>query len=186
LTEIQLCIKKTKACKLKKIIFVSGIHGAGKGTLCTQLSSVTGLSKHSCSQIIKDNSNYKESNKLVSSAEVNQATLLHGISTLKDNNFLLDGHFCLLAKDHSIIEIDDTIFTKINPYKIIHVTCNENIIEERLKKRDGCSIDINILKEMQNKETAKAKELALKLSVPIYEHKSGKSISRLSDWLKRS
>lgn len=171
---------------MKKIIFVSGIHGAGKGTLCSQLSSITRLSKYSCSQIIKDNSDYKETSKLVSSAEKNQTILLHGISILKETNFLLDGHFCLLAKDQSIIEIDDTIFTKIGPTKIIHVTCDENTIEQRLKNRDGHSIDRNILKEMQYKETVKARKLAFKLNVSIYEYKSGDNISELIDWLKNN
>ncbi|EWH05516.1 hypothetical protein AT00_14915 [Pseudoalteromonas lipolytica SCSIO 04301] len=171
---------------MKNIIFVSGIHGSGKGTLCAQLSSITGISNHSCSQIIKDNSNYVEHSKFVSKAEENQTILLHGISNLKDTSFLLDGHFCLLAKDHSIIEIDDTIFIKMSPTKIIHVVCNEKIIEKRLKDRDGNSIDLSILKEMQHKETVKAKELACKLGIPIYEYNSGDHISDLTDWLKNS
>jgi len=168
---------------LKNIIFVSGIHGVGKGTLCKKLNREIGFEHYSCSEIIKENSSYQENSKLVSDAEANQRALIKGIIKIEATNIFLDGHFCLLTKDLSIIEIDDSIFTSINPSKIINISCDEQEIANRLYKRDGHSLPFKILQEMQNLEILKAEKLAVDLSIPIYKFQSGENIQELIRWL---
>ncbi|MFL7010930.1 ATP-binding protein [Enterovibrio norvegicus] len=141
---------------MPKVIFVSGIHGVGKSTLCKELSSRLGFNHYSCSQIIKDNSDYIETSKLVSGINKNQASLLRGISLIEDEVVLLDGHFCLLEKDFSVRKLSFDIFDNISPFVILNVTCDELEIHSRLKKRDIEVLKLSTIKNLQDNETTQA------------------------------
>lgn len=54
---------------MKKVVFVSGVHGSGKGTLCRSLNDLSCVKSYSASDLIKNNSDYIEDSKLVDNAE---------------------------------------------------------------------------------------------------------------------
>ncbi|MDP2489656.1 ATP-binding protein [Vibrio splendidus] len=164
---------------MKDIYFVSGIHGVGKGTLCNQLKSELGLSVYSCSELIKQNSEYVEDSKVVTTAERNQEALIRGLSKIKEDKFLLDGHFCLMGKEEEIIVLDDMVFDAISPVAVINVTCDAPIVHERLLKRDGKAISADVLRVLQVKETARAEEYCKKNSIGLFNYQSATPIATL-------
>ena len=164
---------------MSKLIFISGIHGVGKSTLCGELNKVVDMSTTSCSDIIKSNSTYIENSKVVDKADLNQIALLVGLDKLRDNDLLLDGHFCLLGKDHKIIELDYKYFDDIAPSIIINVFADANEIFRRLVKRDGDSIPLEVIEKFQDKESHRAYNYARLRNIPILDYKSGSEISEV-------
>jgi adenylate kinase len=164
---------------MKEIYFISGIHGVGKGTLCRQLNAELGIPIYSCSDLIKQNSEYIEVGKVVAAAERNQEALIQGLSKIHEKRLLLDGHFCLIGKEQSIIELDDNVFDAIAPVAVINVICEPEIIHERLLKRDGTAISADVLELFQLKETARAEEYCKKNSISLFNYHSSKPIEQL-------
>ncbi|MUJ22535.1 ATP-binding protein [Aliivibrio fischeri] len=168
---------------MKEIIFISGIHGVGKTTLCNKIKKHIEINNYSCSDIIKDNSDYVERSKVVSNAEKNQTILLNGIKKIKENKYLLDGHFVLIGKEGRIIELDKAVFFNIAPSMIINISCPVEIIKERLERRDGKTFSKTLLSELQALELKASKEIAKELQIPLYQYTSGEPFYDLIDLL---
>ncbi len=164
---------------MTKIVFVSGIHGVGKSTLCNKLFDEFGWKHYSCSDLIKQNSDYIESSKLVVNADKNQEALLRGVSLIEDDTILLDGHFCLLGRELNIIELDMVVFESLSPSIVINVTCDENIILERLNARDGKTIPHGVLIDLQSRELSQAELFCKKSNCSFLNYVSPKPINDL-------
>lgn len=164
---------------MPKIIFVSGVHGVGKSTLCANLSEKFGWAHYSCSDLIKQNSDYVESSKLVSTADKNQQALLRGISQLTKEVVLLDGHFCLLDKDEQVIELPFEVFDAISPSAILIVTCDEATIHQRLKQRGGHVLDLDKIIELQQHEVDRSKSYSASANCKLFEYRSPDAVDEL-------
>lgn len=173
---------------MSKIVFVSGVHGVGKSTLCGKLSETFGWTHYSCSDLIKQNSDYIESSKLVSSADKNQQALLRGLSQLTEEVVLLDGHFCLLDKREQVIELKFDVFDAISPSAILFVTCEEATIHQRLKKRGGHVLDLEKIIELQKHEAERSNSYSASSGSKLFEYCSPEStnelLAELSAWIK--
>lgn len=165
---------------MPKIIFVSGVHGVGKSTLCGKLSEKFGWAHYSCSDLIKENSDYVESSKLVSTADKNQQALLRGISRLTEEVVLLDGHFCLLDKDEQVIELPFEVFDAISPSAILLATCDEETIHQRLELRGGHVLALEKIVELQQHEVERSKSYSYRVGCRLIEYRSPEPIGELS------
>ncbi len=159
----------------KNIIFVGGIHGVGKGTICKEISLNTGLIHLTASQVLKWEEISNSDNKLVKNITSTQNRLIIGLKNLikKDKKYLLDVHFCLLNSDGIPNRIDEDTFDQINPKVIAIVIDDVKKITKRLKARDGKIYDIKVLNELQQMEIEYAKYLSNKYLVPYIEIKDG-------------
>lgn len=153
--------------KSKKIIFIGGIHGVGKGTFIdavrAKYPSVEGLS---CSTILKwENPAHKE----VENVEENQNRLLANLPYFidMDKEYLLDGHFCLLTENGTIERVPLDVFETINPDMILLIEENPTIICQRLQQRDSVQYSIKLLSSFLQEERNYAKEVAETLGIPI-------------------
>ena len=84
------------------LIFIAGVHGVGKGYLCSFAKDDFGVTHVSASELIKNNSNIKfDNSKLTATPDKNQSILLTALNALKSkvSNILLDGHFTLINKN---------------------------------------------------------------------------------------
>ena len=164
---------------MAKIIFVSGIHGVGKTTLCEQLKRHFSLGVYSSSQLIKKKSGFIGSDKKVipDIARRNQLLLLDAIREIPDDTILLDGHFCLIDMDENIMSIDEDIFEQMDFISVINVRCSSELINVRLRHRDGYGYTLELLGRFQYQEAFLAKRYCLKHNVPIFEHDSGDDVS---------
>lgn len=152
----------------KKIIFVGGIHGVGKTTLCRKMAECISLKHYSASELI---SNLKAENiskdKKVRDVRENQNTLLESIDRYINNreNYLLDGHFCLLDNDENVTEVPFDTFKLLGLKAIVVLVDRESRILKRLEDRDSRRYSINLIKEFQEKEIKYAKEVAKRIGI---------------------
>ena len=160
---------------IRNIIFIGGIHGVGKGTICKDIASRTELIHITASQVLKWEEISKLDNKRVENIISTQERLVIGLKNLikKDSNYLLDGHFCLLNPEGIPSRIDEETFVKINPKILTVVIDNPHEIARRLAKRDGKIYTIEDLNMFQNMEIEYAKYLSEKYSIPYIEIKNG-------------
>lgn len=156
---------------MRNIIFIGGIHGVGKGTICKEIASKTDLVHITASEILKWDEISSSDNKLVNNISSTQERLINGLNGLikNDKRYLLDGHFCLLNSNGIPCKIDEDTFDSINP-KIISIVIDDiEKIVDRLEKRDNKKYDIKILDELQQMEIEYAKYLSKKYSIPYIE-----------------
>ncbi|WHX49385.1 ATP-binding protein [Paenibacillus woosongensis] len=156
---------------MKGLIFIGGVHGVGKTTICESLVNTYQIPAYSASNIIsKLKKQNLPSEKLIPDIDINQALLIAGLKDIKamKNIFFLDGHFCLLNEKRDISKISDQVFQQIEPIAFIIVTDTVSRIVERLKRRDNIDYEFNLIEQFQNEEIRHAVSLSHNLNIPHY------------------
>ncbi|WP_417590955.1 ATP-binding protein [Owenweeksia hongkongensis] len=155
----------------KKIIFIGGIHGVGKGTVCNLLCDRFKLEHFSASELLKWSEISSKTNKKVQNIDQTQTRLLNGIERhITDNRLsILDGHLCLLNNFGVPEKVAEEVMIKISPQLIGVVTENLQVVKDRLEARDGVEYEISSLEEMQALEIAQGKKLANLLDINFVE-----------------
>ncbi len=152
-----------------RIIFIGGIHGVGKTTLCNSLCSQFNIEHRSASKLIaKINENNLTSNKLVRNIQENQDALIVSINKYLETgkNYIIDGHFCLLNANGRIEQIPISTYKSMYLVGIIVLFDDPLNIFKRLGDRDKLLYDINLLSRFQDEETNYAKYISEYLKIP--------------------
>lgn len=155
------------------VIFVCGIHGAGKTTFCAKLSSDLEIPAFSASSLIKEVSDGAISNssgyKKVNDVEGNQELLIYAISEkLKTyKSLILDGHTSIINSENEIIPLNVEIFKKLSLEKIIVINTSPEKVVQRIMKRDGISISLENIKMHALIEIENAKNISKYLNIWI-------------------
>ncbi|MCY8233465.1 ATP-binding protein [Priestia endophytica] len=168
------------------MIFVGGIHGVGKTYLCTQLSQEHQLLHYSASTIIsREKNECFTRDKRISRISTNQDFLKIGLNKLgiANKDFLLDGHFCLIDKDRSIVKIPEATFFSLSPKAIVTVTNSIDKVISNLKSRDDQDYDAQFLNDFQKEEINYSREIASKLDVPFYIYNPLKPTQEIFDFI---
>lgn len=153
------------------VVFVAGIHGVGKSTLCKSVIDPMGVKHLTASEIIKK---YREvhidnKTKYAANIDANQIILIEGLrqESINEPVVVLDGHFALLNEQGDIVAIDTTIFDQLSLSAIVVIMDEPAKIEGRLLSRDGKGYGVNRLSKMQDVELQQATEVAHALDVPL-------------------
>lgn len=169
------------------MIFVSGIHGVGKTFFCNMIKEKLNIKSYSASQLIaaKRKSSFSE-RKLVSDIDDNQCLLLTAVEELRrtSEEFILDGHFCLLNEDRNITRIPLDTFVRLNPDAIILLTENPEIIAERRQQRDNVQQSVLEIKAFQEAEKLYAEEIAEQFNIPLVISQGEGDLDRMLDFIK--
>jgi len=157
------------------IHFIGGIHGVGKGSICSKVCEQTALLHLTASELLRWNEISAMDNKKVDDIPNTQDRLIVGLNnvTKANESYLLDGHFCLFNADGAVEKVPLETFVKIAPKSITVATAKVELIKQRLEKRDKKTYDFDVLSTMQNTESEYAKEIATLLNVPFIEIKNG-------------
>ena len=109
-------------------VFVAGIHGAGKSTICREFARLLGAFHATAGDLIRANAKATTEVtvgvKAVPNVDANQLLLLRGLAVYQARNsgpLLLDGHFVLLTPDGAIAEIPVTVYEAIAPVAVLLV-----------------------------------------------------------------
>jgi adenylate kinase len=148
---------------LDNIVFIGGIHGVGKSTICRQICDDVKLEYLSASELLKWNDIRENAqNKKVNNIPFTQERLILGLtnSIQKNKYYLLDGHYCLLDKENEIVNIPLDTFKLINPISLNIILGDITEIKTRLEKRDNILHDHNLLNRMQERELDYARQLS--------------------------
>ncbi|EGH8510157.1 AAA family ATPase [Salmonella enterica] len=151
------------------LIFIAGVHGVGKGHLCSLAEKETGVIHVSASDLIKNNSQLTFDNtKFTATPDKNQRILLAAIKDLKnkETNILLDGHFSLINNIGEVENLKITVFNEMQLDGVILITEPPEIITQRLLSRDGVKISYN-LEQLIKSEKENAIHITNELKIPL-------------------
>lgn len=150
------------------IVFIAGIHGVGKGSVCGRLEKALDFKHHSASALMKWEKMSAKDNKLVKDIPSTQDLLLKALKKAKQDapRIILDGHFVLLNENSSPTPIDIDVFEGIAPDLIICLTHPVETIRDRLLGRDGKAFTTDLLAEMQYLESNISERYAEQLNIP--------------------
>lgn len=159
---------ETRSCR--NIIFVGGIHGVGKSTICANLKNDLSIDSLTASQLIRrEKKALINQNKLVNDSLDNQIRLIKQLKEESSHKrLLLDGHLTLINKKHEVEDIPLSIFQQINPSHIVLITSSTESIIERLKKRDNKTYDFYLIDSMSKREKKQAERISKALNIPLY------------------
>ena len=152
-----------------KIVFVGGVHGIGKTTLCQSVCFKFDVIHQSASELIKRYSHIEfAQNARVENIDRNQEALINAINEYLDTSkkYLMDGHFCLLNKDRVVTKIPEPTFIAISPVAIILLHDDPSNIYFHLKERDKEIYDLALLTSFQEQELDYSRSIAAKLNIP--------------------
>lgn len=170
------------------IIFVGGIHGVGKSTICQQLCDELSMEYLSASDVLKWKDINKDlKNKKVENIPYAQDRLIIGLKNIlqEDKRYLLDGHYCLLNKDNEVENISLDTFVQINPTVLCVILGNISEIKNRLETRDNKLYEYELLEYLQKSELTYAKSLSEVLNIPLYIGNNNDYLDVLNFLLKK-
>lgn len=153
---------------MENILFIGGIHGVGKGTLCSKICDELNLRHLSASEVLKWEEISEKENKLVKDFSLTQNRLITNLQQIvKDNKkYVLDGHYCLLNYNQEPKKIGLETFNLMNPFAFAVVIDDVQEIKRRLEKRDKREYDFELLLKFQEIELEYSIELSKKLKKP--------------------
>ncbi len=159
---------------MKKIIFIGGVHGVGKGHICQTIKTNLDITHLTASEVLKWKDISATENKFVQDINETQDLLVSNLEKIIENNkqYLLDGHYCLLNKNGKSERIPFKTFEDLNLSKLIIVFEESEIIKQRLEKRDGKIYDLEQITHFQNMEVNYAEEISLILNLPLMKIQS--------------
>lgn len=147
---------------------VCGVHGVGKTVFAKKMCQKLLLEYYSASELIKmmakcEISSYKK----VQHNSDNQELLLEALSKIDDNQYVLDGHLCLINTQNKIERIAYGTFQAMNIESIYIVVDVPEKIQHRLKNRDNQIWNLGFIALFQQEEFAYAKYLTEKMNIPL-------------------
>ena len=170
----------------QKIIFISGVHGVGKTTLCKELADSLGILYVSASELIKKVNNdafYK--GKLVPRILDNQTILLDELAKIEQRvPILLDGHFALFNSKFEVETIASETFQSIQPSAICILTGSLDLVVQRVAERDGIRPNESSYQALIDEELAHGERIANELKVPMYVHDTNKNTHELQKFVE--
>lgn len=156
-----------------KVIFVSGVHGVGKSSMCEPYSKKHGLIYKSASQLIREAKSDAISfaDKTVKDIDGNQQLLIRSVSKITNSgiNLLLDGHFAILNQEKQPTAIETSVFLALGINSIITIHDSASDIADRINSRDSNKHIGSDIEKLQTLELTRAKQVAgeLKISLSI-------------------
>jgi len=155
--------------QLPPFIFVGGIHGVGKSTLCSSTFAPAGYHCVTASSLIRLHKSHSDREKLVDDIPDNQKALIEQLELEKDarTHLLLDGHFCLLNGEGVVEPIQIEVFEEMSPSSLVLVKCDPKVVASRLTNRDKKEWCPEMLRKFQEAEEKHAERVAEVLQVVL-------------------
>ena len=147
------------------MIFLGGVHGVGKTSMCAGVSERFGLQVISASAIIRAERAQPSSDSRTAVLNVggNQGLLVRGVQRIVADvpaRYLLDGHFALRTLAGNIEEIGADVFRAIGVSGLICLIDDPTAIAQRLEKRDCVAHDAITISELQSAELRSAEAIS--------------------------
>lgn len=155
------------------IIFVAGIYGVGKSTLCERLGLSIGIPCYSAGDLISAlNGETYGRNKTVVNKEKNQDILVAAVNDRlqKDTAFILAGHFCIFDKSFNVARLPESVFSLMPIAKVVLLESDVTKVCENLRYRDSRCYPLDALKSLKQSEKMQCKKITKQLGLPLYIH----------------
>lgn len=155
------------------VIFVAGVYGVGKSTLCNKLSATTGFPAFSAGDLISEiNDELYGRNKVVKDAKSNQDILIAAVDAkLKEYpHFLLAGHFCIVDRYNDVEALPEYVFSNLHLERIIRLEADVLRIAENVNRRDQREYPVQTMERLISCEREQAQKVAQALMIPLTAH----------------
>lgn len=154
------------------MIFLGGVHGVGKTSMCEGISEKFGLKVISASAIIRAEREHPspDSRTAVLNLGGNQGLLIRGVQrfvTDAPGNYLMDGHFALRTLAGKIEEIDASVFHSMDVNGLVCLVDDPQTIARRLAARDGEDHDVDAIAQLQAAELGSAESVSRNLGLRL-------------------
>lgn len=172
------------------IIFVSGVYGVGKSTLCHNISKKTFLPFYSAGDLISSkNGEIYGVNKRVKNKEYNQNLLVEIVSDILKEKLLivLAGHFCILGEKGNPERLPLEVYKKLGISSIVLLEAEPDKIIRNLKSRDNIEYSKNQIEEFLFAERDCANSISRDLHIPLFVHNmkfNNYDIEKINSFLK--
>lgn len=154
----------------KTIVFIGGVHGVGKSTICKRICEELQLQSLSASELIKWSEVSEDpKSKLVENIPDTQRRLVRALEQQTPGNYLLDGHLCLFNSLSEVTRISVNTFELINPSFLSVITASVEEIRLSQSERGGEVYDVKLISEMQRCEIEHANMIAEHLRIPFVQ-----------------
>lgn len=158
----------------KGIIFVSGVYGVGKSTLCEKLSNELNIPSFSAGDLISEiNGEIYGKNKVVTDKDGNQRILIEAINhkLTQFSSFFLAGHFCIFDKNCNVELLPNFVYKDI-PIKImLLLEADRQKILSNINKRDNKSYPTESVDKLIRTEKLQAENISSELNIPLIKHR---------------
>lgn len=158
---------------MKHVIFVGGVHGVGKSSMCASVAETMGAVHYTASTLIREAKHEALSSTTKRAQDVlgNQELLLKRFFELTSNfpeSVLLDGHYTILNTHGEFIKLSPDLFASLGISCFICIQDEAGSIVERLKERDGNSHSIEEIDRHQHAELSHAAMVAQALGRVVH------------------
>lgn len=150
-------------------MFVGGVHGVGKTTVCKTSLDSLGFDYISASELIRRRVALHRTDKRVRNVEGNQNILVQESNKEKTKTLLygLDGHYCLLNKDGEIERLPVELFRDLGIDLFVLIEAPVDVVVKHLQMRDGTKWTKKTVSAMLSAERTNAKRIAKALNKPL-------------------
>ena len=155
------------------IIFVAGIYGVGKSTLCERLGLSIGIPCYSAGNLISAlNGETYGRNKTVVNKEKNQDILVAAMNDRlqKDTAFILAGHFWIFDKLINVSRQPESDFSLVPFANLFLLESDVSKVCENLRYRDSRCYPLDALKSLKQSEKMQCEKITKQLGLPLYIH----------------
>ena len=151
-------------------IFVAGIYGTGKSTLCSALSERLHIPAFSAGDLISAvNGERYGANKAVADKDNNQVLLAERVRELgqEHEQVILAGHFCIFNSGNGVEVLPESVYHTLNISRIVLLEADTRTIIEHLKHRDGKDYTEESVAALSKKERDQSERIAEQLKCPL-------------------
>ena len=157
------------------IVFVGGIHGAGKTTVSSRLAVALSASHVTAGRLIRQCASSETittgvGNKAVPDMNANQQLLLRGLALHRrqaSGPIVLDGHFSLMDPAGIVVAIPMDVYTAIAPIAIVLIEADSALVHSRLLLRDGAAPSLAAIESLSDIERSHARAVSTVLNIPM-------------------
>lgn len=154
-------------------LFVAGVYGVGKSTLCAQLSAALQIPFFSAGDLIsKVNGEQYGANKAVTNKFSNQNILAAEVQKQLEvhSHIILAGHFCIFNKDNQVDRLPEEIFQKLKITKILLLEADTEKLLSNLSARDKREYTYQQILELQQAEQAMAQRVSEQIGCDLLSY----------------
>lgn len=160
-----------------QVLFVGGVHGVGKTTLCESYARIHGVLYKSAGQLIKEARGLASASptKAVSDINGNQKLLIEEVKRIRASGrtLLLDGHFAVFDSSYKPTPLAIAVFSDLGITGVILIADKPEAIAARLSIRDKNRTPVGKLAALQKMELQHGMHIAQSLCIPCAELRFG-------------
>lgn len=151
-------------------VFIAGVYGTGKSTLCTALSERLHIPTFSAGDLISViNGEQYGANKAVTDKYINQILLATRVQELNREyeRIILAGHFCIFSSRDCVEVLPESVYHGLNITRIVLLEADVQTVITNLKRRDGRDYSEERVSALSSKEREQSERVSRQLKCPL-------------------